>query len=166
MHLDIGLPLLSELDQLRKTFWQNRNYQNLINTEDKSPDSCEESGCSQPQRQSAETRSPPESANNNQNRTQSRLERLNSQHSQDAITEHGLLSGECTENSPDKCRSCCSSAGTQSGQNGSEPYENNNPSGQPQSQREASESLLEESNSLRRICGVLWDKSTEDSSLL
>lgn len=165
MHLDIGLPLLSELDQLRKTFWQNRNYQNLTHNEDKSPDSCEESGCSQPQRQSAETRSQPESANNNQNRTQSRLERLNSQHSQDERTERGILSGECTENSPDKCRNCCSSAGRQSGQNGSEPYENN-PSGQPQSQREASESLLGKSNSLRRICGVQWDRSTEDSSLL
>lgn len=166
MHLDIGLPLLSELDQLRKNFWQNRNYQNLIHNEDKSPDPCEESGCSQPQRQSAETRSRPESANNNQNTTQSRLERLNSQHSQDESTEHGLLSGECTENSPDKCRNCCSSAGTQSGQNGSEPYENNNQSGEPQSQREASESLLEESNSITRIRGVLWDRSTEDSSLL
>uniref|UniRef100_A0A673BWH7 LIM domain kinase 1 n=1 Tax=Sphaeramia orbicularis TaxID=375764 RepID=A0A673BWH7_9TELE len=34
MHLDIGLPLLSELEQLRRTFWQNHNHQNHTNNKD------------------------------------------------------------------------------------------------------------------------------------
>lgn len=31
MHLDIGLPLVSELDRLHKTFWQNHSSMRLGN---------------------------------------------------------------------------------------------------------------------------------------
>ncbi|XP_029304707.1 LIM domain kinase 1-like isoform X2 [Cottoperca gobio] len=42
MHLDIGLPLLSELEQLRRDFWQNPNHQNCSYNQDKPPDSHEQ----------------------------------------------------------------------------------------------------------------------------
>uniref|UniRef100_A0A672GLG3 non-specific serine/threonine protein kinase n=1 Tax=Salarias fasciatus TaxID=181472 RepID=A0A672GLG3_SALFA len=37
MHLDIGLPQLSELEQLCRTFWQNHNHENLTHNRDESP---------------------------------------------------------------------------------------------------------------------------------
>lgn len=139
MHMDIGLHLLSELDQLCKTFWQNRNNQNLIHNKD-SP---------QPQ---------VENANSNQNGVQSPFNRLNSQ--QDAtITGCSHPGGECDGLSLDQCHNSCSSAGIESR---TESHENNNTS--RQTQTEVSEPTAGQSNRPRRICSALWDKSTEDSS--
>uniref|UniRef100_A0A672GQ92 non-specific serine/threonine protein kinase n=1 Tax=Salarias fasciatus TaxID=181472 RepID=A0A672GQ92_SALFA len=42
MHLDIGLPQLSELEQLCRTFWQNHNHENLTHNRDESPVSHEQ----------------------------------------------------------------------------------------------------------------------------
>lgn len=141
MHMDIGLHLLSELDQLCKTFWQNRNNQNLIHNKD-SP---------QPQ---------VENANSNHNEMQSPFERLNSQ--QDT-TKTGCSNpgAECNGLSLDQCQNFCSSAGIELG---TETHENNSISGQTQT--ELSERTAGQSNRPRRLCGVLWDKSTEDSSEL
>uniref|UniRef100_A0A672GLV6 non-specific serine/threonine protein kinase n=1 Tax=Salarias fasciatus TaxID=181472 RepID=A0A672GLV6_SALFA len=38
MHLDIGLPQLSELEQLCRTFWQNHNHENLTHNRDEDKD--------------------------------------------------------------------------------------------------------------------------------
>lgn len=138
MHMDIGLHLLSELDQLCKTFWQNRNNQNLIHDKD------------EPQPQV-------ENANSSQNGVQSPFKRLNSQ--QDTtMTGCSHTGGECNGLSLDQCQNSCSSAGIESG---TETHENNNTSGQTQT--DVSEPTAGQSNRPRRICSALWDNSTEDS---
>lgn len=141
MHMDIGLHLLSELDQLCKTFWQNRSNQNLIHNKDG-------------------PRPQVEKENNSQNGVQGHFEKLNSR--QDTTTtECSHPREECTGLSLDQCQNCCSSAGIESG---TETHENNSTSGQPQTQKGVSEPVAEQSNRPRRICSVLWDKSTEESS--
>lgn len=141
MHMDIGLHLLSELDQLCKTFWQNRSNQNLIHNKDG-------------------PRPQVEKENNSQNGVQGHFEKLNSR--QDATTtECSHPREECTGLSLDQCQNCCSSAGIESG---TETHENNSTSGQPQTQKDVSEPVAGQSNRPRRICSVLWDKSTEESS--
>uniref|UniRef100_A0A665TSJ1 non-specific serine/threonine protein kinase n=1 Tax=Echeneis naucrates TaxID=173247 RepID=A0A665TSJ1_ECHNA len=59
MHLDIGLPLLSELDQLRRDFWQNHNDQTPSDNQHNTMNSHELSHCSQPQGQSPDHTEPP-----------------------------------------------------------------------------------------------------------
>lgn len=141
MHMDIGLHLLSELDQLCKTFWQNRSNQNLIHSKDG-------------------PRPQVEKENNSQNGVQGHFEKLNSR--QDTTTtERSHPREECTGLSLDQCQNSCSSAGIESV---TETHENNSTSGQPQTQKEVSEPVAGQSNRPRRICSVLWDKSTEESS--
>lgn len=175
MHLDIGLPLLSELEQLRRAFWQNHNCQNHFHNQDKTLDSHEQTQCSQPYRQSPDPRRRSDNANNHiepnhltqiqdQNSTpESHSEGQQLTHdTHDTRTEYDHLSKECNDHSPDKCQTCCRSASTDLGKNRSETYEHNNPSGQPKTQQETSQ----RSNRPRRTCRVLWDRTTEDSSFL
>lgn len=139
MHMDIGLHLLSELDQLSKTFWQNCNNQNLINNKDSPPPQVENANC-------------------NKNGVQSSIEKLNSQ--QDAtMTGCSHPGGVCNGLSLDQCQNSCTSAGTESG---TETRENNNTSGQTQT--EVPEPTAGQSNKARRTCSALWDKSAEESS--
>lgn len=140
MHMDIGLHLLSELDQLCKTFWQNGNNANLIHNKD-GP---------KPQ---------VENANSNQNGVQSPFKRLIPQEDT-TMTGCSHLGGECYGLSLDQCQNSFSSAGIESGtETGNE---NNNTSGQ--TQNEVSEPRTGQSSRPRRICSALWDKSTKDSS--
>lgn len=137
MHMDIGLNLLSELDQLCKTFWQNGNNQNLIQTID----------CPKPR---------VENTKHNRNAEQSPLERLNAQQDK-AVTGCSYPGGECTGLILDQCLNSSSCTGISSE---TKAHENNNTSGQTQT--EVSEPRAGPSNRPRRTCSALW--STEDSS--
>lgn len=181
MHLDIGLPLLSELEQLRRAFWQNHNHPNHSHNQDKTLDSHEQTHGSHPQRQGPDPNRHSDNANNHtepNHFTQSQDQNSKpdgEQHTHDnpdMRTEHSCLSRECNDHSQDKSQMCCRSTSTDSVKNGSETYEHSNPSGQPQAKHEPSQplqvnnSLLGLSNSPREICKALWDRSTEDSSFL
>ncbi|XP_070699880.1 LIM domain kinase 1-like isoform X2 [Pempheris klunzingeri] len=175
MHLDIGLPLLSELEQLRKAFWQNHNHKNHPDNQDKTLNSHEQTHCSKPERPSPD---PKQCLDNTYNHTESNHHTYSDgQHhtydNSDRRTEHNksCLSRECNDHSQDKRQMCCRSTSTGS-KNGSEACEHNNPSGQPEAQHELSQQLqvnksqLGQSSRPRGTSKVLWDKSTEDSSFL
>nr|XP_046266332.1 LIM domain kinase 1-like [Scatophagus argus] len=184
MHLDIGLPLLSELEQLCRAFWQVHNQQNHFPNQDKTLEPHVQNQCSEPQRQSPNPKRRSHSANNHtepnhftqsQDQISTPESHLDEQQhmpdNHDMRTEHDHLSQECNEYSQDKSQKCCRSLSTDSGKNGSETYKQNNPSGQPKTQHEPSgpqvnNSLLGRSNRLRRTSRVLWDRSAENSSFL
>ncbi|XP_044079802.1 LIM domain kinase 1-like [Siniperca chuatsi] len=187
MHLDIGLPLLSELEQLSRAFWQNHNNQNHSHNQDKTLDSHEQTHCSQPQRQSPKPKRSPDNAKkhiepNHLTQSQDHYSTPDShsdgeQHTHDnndmsTEHDHSCLSRECNDHSQDKSQMCCRSTSADSGKNGSETYGHNNLSGQPKAQHEPSQqlqinnSLLGRSNRPRRSCRAMWDRSTEDSSFL
>ncbi|XP_068456472.1 LIM domain kinase 1-like isoform X2 [Clinocottus analis] len=164
MHLDIGLPLLSELEQHRRAFWLNHSHQNNSGNQDKTLDT-EQTPRSQPQRQSSDPMQHPENTNHHiepKPLTQSQNQNsIPESHSDGEQHIHGLT--------------CYRSTSTDHGENGSETYECNNASG-PKSKPKAEDeplqplkvnnSLLGRSNRQRRTCRVLWEKSTEDSSFL
>lgn len=181
MHLDISLPLLSELEQLRRAFWQNHNHQNHSHYQDETLDSHNQQ--THNSSQSPDPKQHLENANNyikpndlTQSQNQYSTPDSHSdgeQHTHDS-TEHGhsCSSRECKDHSQDKSQTFCRSTSTDSGENGSETYERNNLSGQPKAQDEPSQplqvnnSLLGPSNRPRRTCRALWDISTEDSCFL
>uniref|UniRef100_A0A3B4Y9K6 non-specific serine/threonine protein kinase n=1 Tax=Seriola lalandi dorsalis TaxID=1841481 RepID=A0A3B4Y9K6_SERLL len=186
MHLDIGLPLLSELEQLRRAFWENHNHQNPSHNQDNTQNPHEQTHCSQPQQQSPDPKQRSDDSNNHTepNRlTQSQDPNSTpdshsdgQQHTcnnHDMRTEQDLscLNRECTNCSQDKSQ-CCRSSSIDSGKNGSETYEHNNLSGQEKVQHQPSQplqvnrSLLGQSNRHRGTCRALWDRSTEESSFL
>ncbi|XP_035521912.1 LIM domain kinase 1-like [Morone saxatilis] len=185
MHLDIGLPLLSELEQLRRAFWQNHNHQNLFHNQDKTLDSHEKTHCSQPQRQSPDPERQSGTANNHiepnhltQSKDQNSTPDSHSDGEQhvhdnhDMRTKHEDLSGDCNNHSQNKSQTCCRSTSPESSKSESETYEHNNPSGEPKAQHKLSQppqvnnSLLGRSNRPRRTCKVLWDGTKEDISFL
>lgn len=158
MHLDIGLSLLSELEQLRKNFWQN--HQDHVHNQDKPPGSQEQT---QPQRRSSDHRH--HSANANDDKGPNHLSQikdqyhtleshLGQQHPEDSHvmrSENNHMDKEC------KNEICC-----QSDKN--EPNQQKKTSHQPQ--EEIAQAMSSPSNGLRKMCSALWDRSTEDSSLL
>ncbi|XP_076606230.1 LIM domain kinase 1-like isoform X1 [Chaetodon auriga] len=183
MHLDIGLPMLSELEQLRRAFWQTHNHQNHFHNQDRTLDSHEQTHCSQrqspdPMLHSDNTNTHTEPSHLTQGQDQNGTPDSHSdeqQHTHDnhnERTEHNHLTEHSNDHSQDKSQTCCTSASTDSSKNGSETYEHKNPSGQPKAQHEPSQllqvnnSLIGRSNRPRRICRVLWDRTTEDSSFL
>lgn len=175
MHLDIGLPLLSELEQLRRGFWQNHNHQAPSQIQDHTPDSHEETHCTQ--QQSPDPKQRLDNSNEATEPNSTPAGHSDGQQQQpnnhDTRTEnsHSCLNTECTNDSQHKSQHC-RSLNTDSGKNGSETCENTVPSGQEKVQHQRSQplhvnsSLLGKSNRLRRTSKVLWDKSTEDSSFL
>lgn len=193
MHLDIGLPLLSEVEQLRRAFWQNHSHQNNSHNQQDNSLKCHElTDCSQTQRQSPVPKRRPDGANNHieaNQRPQSHdrngkpdghLDGQQHRRGGRVVrTEHDLscLNRDCNSHSQDK-RQWCRSSSTDSGKNTSATCEHDNPSGQPEVQHQPSpppllppppqvnSSLLSQSNGHRKTCRVLWDRSTEDSSFL
>lgn len=186
MHLDIGLPLLSELEQVRRAFWQNHNHQNLPHNQDRSPDSHEHS--SQLQRQCPGPGQCSDNINNH-NLQSRRLKESQDQKgtldcnsdgeqrtrdSNDLRPEPDLshFSEGCVEHAQDKSQTCCRFTGADPRKNGSETYEHSSPAETPKAQHEpsqplqANDSLLGRSSRPRRTCRVLWDRSKEDSSFL
>ncbi|XP_045895767.1 LIM domain kinase 1-like [Micropterus dolomieu] len=182
MHLDIGLPLLSELEQLSRAFWQNHSQQNHSHIQHNTLDSHEQTHCSQPQRHSPDPKQSPDNANNHiepNHFTQSQdhdstpdSHSDGEKHDMSTEQDHSCLSRQHNDHSHDKSQTCCRSTSTDSGKNGSEAYGHNNTSGKPKAQYEPSQalqdknSLLGRSNRPRRTCRALWDRSTEDSSFL
>ncbi|KAM7398187.1 hypothetical protein PAMA_006198 [Pampus argenteus] len=170
MHLEIGLPMLSELEQLRRTFWQNHEL-----------NSHEQTRSSQPQNQSPDPTQSSDNGNKHnepihltqsqdQNSTpDSHSDREQHTHDhEDMRTEndHFCLSTDCKDHLEEKSQRCC-----RSDKDTSETYEHS-PSRQPNTQCEPSQPLqvnnspLRRSNRIRRTGRVLWDRSTEDSSFL
>uniref|UniRef100_I3JQ38 LIM domain kinase 1 n=1 Tax=Oreochromis niloticus TaxID=8128 RepID=I3JQ38_ORENI len=138
MHLDIGLPLLSELEQLCKAFWQNNNHQCSENTNNHTePNQFTE--------------------NKDQN---GRLD-SHTNHEQNAQADLTVRTG-----SEGRKQSCCRSISTDPCNNGSETYEHSNPAEQLGARREQSRPVPEQLNRSRRIYKALWDTSTEDGSFL
>nr|XP_020473727.1 LIM domain kinase 1-like [Monopterus albus] len=64
MHLNIGLPLLSESEQLCRAFWNSHDQQNHAHHQDKTIISHEQTQCSSPQRQSPSHKQCSDNANN------------------------------------------------------------------------------------------------------
>lgn len=170
MHLDIGLPLRSELEQLSKTFWQNHNIQDNIH------DSHEQTHCSQPQRQSPDpdnTNNHTESNHLTQSQDQDSIpdshsdgqQNMQDNHSMRTEQVHSCLKRECINYSQDESQ-CCRTM------TDAETCKHENHSGQENIQHEPSQPLqdnssdLDQSNRHRRTCRALWDRSTEDSSFL
>ncbi len=185
MHLDIGLPLLSELEQLRRAFWQNYNLQSNFHDQDKILDFNTPLVPSQPQTQSPDLKRHSDNASNHTERNHLTMskDQISSpdshangqQHTGDnheAMTETEEQSRECYTYSKDKIQTCFKSTSTDSVKNGSKTNEHNNPPGQPKTQHEPTQplqvnnSLLCQSNNPKRTSTVLWDRSTEDSSFL
>lgn len=183
MHLNIGLPQLSELEQLSRGFWMNHNHQNQTRNQNKSPDSHEQTQCSQTQRHSPDAKLHSDNANNhtepnhltesqNLNSTPERhSDEEHDNHEMRPEDNHSCLSRQCKDHSQEKSKTCCKSTSVDSGENGSKSSERNNPSGQPEVQEEPSQQLqvntsLGRSNRQRRTCRVLWDRSEEDSAFL
>ncbi|XP_041863975.1 LIM domain kinase 1-like [Melanotaenia boesemani] len=173
MHLDINLPVLSELEQVCRAFWKNHNYENHTHNLDMSLVSCEHN-CSLPEGQS----SSPEQCSDNASNLTKPDDFTHSQGQKSSSDSH--LNGEQNTHSSDnnektgskeKSPSCCRSASTDSCLNQSESYEDSNFTSQAKPQLESSQPLhgrnsLGRSNRPRRICRVLWDRSTEDNSFL
>ncbi|XP_008286812.1 LIM domain kinase 1-like [Stegastes partitus] len=153
MNLDIGLPLLSELEQLCRAFWQNNNHQSHTHNQDKTFISQEQIQPSQPQRQSLNPRQRSDNENNH-------IEPIHVDQSQEQNSTPESHSNGEQHTHDDHCK------------NGSETYEHNNSTGQLKAQHEPSQSLqarnwlLSQSNRPRTICSAMWDGSTEDSSFL
>ncbi|XP_010737786.3 LIM domain kinase 1 [Larimichthys crocea] len=184
MHLDMGLPLLSELDQLRRAFWENHIQKNFFHEQDKMLVPPEQIHCSQPQRQSPSPKRCSDDAKkhaelNNITQSQDQTSTLesHSDRQQHKHNNHGMrtvykhMSGECNDHSQDKRQTGVRSTSTDR-KNESETNEHSNSVGQLISQYELSQPLqvnsplLGRSNRPRRICRVLWERTTEDSSFL
>ncbi|XP_034540486.1 LIM domain kinase 1-like [Notolabrus celidotus] len=178
MHLDIGLPLPSEFEQLRKAFWNNQNHQHHSPNLDTTPDSHERTHGSP--KQSPDTKSRSDNTVNHIERnhlTQSadqgstpKSHMDKDRHTQD---HHDVK----TENKePCSGRKCdgqlCKSTSKDSCKNGFETSKHSNPSGQPNAKNEPSKPLqvnnsqLDQSSGSRRSCSVQWDGTREDNSFL
>ncbi|XP_059208389.1 LIM domain kinase 1-like [Centropristis striata] len=163
MHLDIGLHLLSELEQLRRAFWQNHHQQNHSHNQDKTPDSHQQTRRSRLQRQSHDPQTHSDDANNHIEPHQ-----LTQNQNQSSSPDSPDMRSEL-DHSQDTSETRCRSMSTDSGETGSE---TNDPSGQqealdePSPRLQVKNSLLGRSNRSRRTCRALWDRSTEDSSFL
>lgn len=154
MHLDIGLSLLSELEQLRKNFWGN--HQKHIHNQDKPLGSQEQA---QPQRRSPDRRQ--HSGDASKDKGPNHLSQIQDQYH----TPKSLLGQQLPQDNhvirPDnnhtdkECKNttCCRSDKT-------EPNQHKKQSHQPQEQ------TLHSPSNGRRTGSALWDRSTEDSSLL
>ncbi|KAM3869173.1 LIM domain kinase 1-like [Diretmus argenteus] len=168
MHLDIGLPLLSELEQHSRAFWQNYDYHHHSHNQDGtvSPDHLHSP---QSQRCSLDAKHCPDTTSNHP---------INLSQSPDQnSTPHGLADAQ--EHKQDHNQSCLdtehkdqtqsnhSSVSRDSNKEGSENCEHNNHSGDPKPQHEPPKQQQDRRpHRPRRTCRVVWDTTTEDSSFL
>lgn len=175
MNLDICLPLLSELEQLRRNFWQNYNHQNHSQHQKRTLDSDEQNHF--PQLQGGSSRKSSDIANNCR-----RPHRLPQSHDQNSSCESDLdrdqpdtrivpepshLSQECKDRAQDNSHKCCRSTGKDKCES-SDPNSTEQPVPQhePLHPLQVNNSLSSPSNRLRRMCRVPWNRTTEDSSFL
>ncbi|KAM9846966.1 LIM domain kinase 1-like [Aulostomus maculatus] len=177
MHLDIGLPLLSELEQLRKTFWESHTHQNhnqILNSQEKRPSPRPQSPKHEQSSDNENNLKKPNHLTPSQDQNSipdSRLTRellTNDHHDMRIVQDHSHINKEYKDHAQDD--SCSRSTSRDSGTDRSE-VSDHNLTGQPSAQREPSQPL-QLHNSLgrpsrpRRIFRVLWNRTTEDSSLL
>ncbi|XP_028278193.1 LIM domain kinase 1-like [Parambassis ranga] len=172
MHLDIGLPVLSELEQLCKAFWQNNSYQNHPLDQENSLSSNEKTQSSLRQSPSPKQCSDMDANNyvepnhitsNQQKNITAEIHSNGEQHT------HNVLQGETEPQ--DMNQPCSRSTSTDLCKTGSETWEHNGVTKQPNAQEEPSQPLkvknpLGLSNRPRRSGSAMWDSSTEDSSFL
>ncbi|XP_011481562.1 LIM domain kinase 1 [Oryzias latipes] len=171
MHLNIGLPLLSELEQLCRAFWKDYDHLNLTPNQDVTE---HQKLCSQTEEQTNSAEHCTENTNNN---TESYLLTL-SQNSNIPLESHsnGNLERHSDLNNVrngSKDSNLLSLKITDSGQSECDTCETmNNSTATPESQQESSEpqqvkghTTLSRSSRPRRVCRVLWDKPPEDTSV-
>ncbi|KAF3705706.1 LIM domain kinase 1 [Channa argus] len=173
MHLNIGLPLLSELEHLCTAFWQKHIPQN----QDKTLNPHTEFHCSQ----SPDDEHGSDDANNHtdtnrhcQNQEQSGApdsyfdghQQMHKNNDLRTENNNSGLSTACKNHSQDNSLSC-SLTRTDLGNNGSETYEHDSLSGHKPSQPlQVNNSMLSQSKRPIGSSRVLWDRSTDDSSFL
>ncbi|XP_074528465.1 LIM domain kinase 1-like [Halichoeres trimaculatus] len=186
MNLDIGLPLLSEYEQLRRAFWNNQNHQHHHHNLDMTLDSHGQTHSSRSQKASTDTKLCSDDVSNhreNYHLTQ-RLDSSSTsnshvdkdkhtQDSHDRKTESNKsTSGKKYESCSQEKRLFCKFTSKDSSKNGFETSKHSSPSGQLKSKNEPSKPLqvnnspLDRSDGPRRLCRVQWDSSTEDNSFL
>lgn len=153
MHLDIGLPLLSELEQLCQAFWQNHNQQNHSHNQDKAITSHE-------QRESPDHAQHLDNANNHIEPNHSFNSRRQNQNSepdsylvgqQHTHDNHEMRTGQDHFSLSKECKSL--SQNNNSGQESSQPLQVNN-------------SVLGQCNKPGKISKAQWNSITDDSSFL
>lgn len=149
MHLDIGLSLLSELEQLRKNFWQS--HRDHVNKQDKPPGSLEPT---HPQGQTSDSNNGP--SHLPQVTDQHRTAKSHSgppcrQDGRGTSSESNRTDKEHTNET--RCRSDKNETSQQA-----------NISHQPQ--KELAQALRSPSTRLRKTCSALWDRRSEDGSSL
>lgn len=155
MHLNIRLPLLSELEQQSRVFWHNHSHQRLCHSQDKTLDDDEEA-THRSQRKSSGPTQHSGSANNHT----------------EPQTKNSMPESHSEGETPTRDLTCCRLASTGPGKHGSETDAHADPSRKKKAEDEPLQPLqvnltvLGRSNRPRRTCRVLWDTSTEDSSLL
>lgn len=160
MHLDIGLPLLSELEQLGRGFWKNNNHQN--HNQDQTVISEEQTQSSEPHRLGSTPKQCSDNGNHTETNHCSQSQDENSapgSHSdgeQNTYDTFDVRSGSQGTNlsrhrstSPNLCK------------NGSESYE----TGQLKEQFQDKNSIPCHSNR-PTLYSAMWDSSAEDSSFL
>ncbi|KAF6715757.1 LIM domain kinase 1 [Oryzias melastigma] len=166
MHLNIGLPLLSELEQLCRAFWKNYDQQCLTPNQDETK---HQKLCSQTDKQTNSAKHCTENPNNhtesyhstpspNPNTLESHLNgnlerRRDLNNVRTGSKDTNLLFLKITDkNESDTCETM------------------SNSTGKPESQPDSSEAqqvkghaLVGRSSRPRRVCRVLWDKPPEDT---
>lgn len=180
MHLDIGLPLLSELDQLSRTFWHTHKHQKQSLNQIMTLSSHEQKHSPKPQspvpKQSddANNHQKPNHLTQTQDKISTSETRLDGEqlthdpHEMRIMPDPSYMS---QDHAPDNSQRSCKSTYKDSGKDRSETYELNL-AGQPIPQHEplqplqVDNSLPSPSNKPKRICSVLWNRTTEDSSFL
>ncbi|XP_015251469.1 PREDICTED: LIM domain kinase 1 [Cyprinodon variegatus] len=159
MNLDISLPLLSELEQISAAFWKNHSQQN----QDETPATCEQNLL-----ETLEENLRPELCSDKAN-SHTEPNEFPQHHSQDSKADKDVngeqhANGNGVRTSQDTNPPCCESVDSDSGKSESESHEECIIKGQTKSQHEPS--AAGRSNRTRRTCRVLWERSTEDSSVL
>lgn len=159
MNLDISLPLLSELEQISAAFWKNHSQQN----QDETPVTCEQNLL-----ETLEENLRPELCSDKAN-SHTEPNECPQHHSQDSKADKDVngeqhANGNGVRTSQDTNSPCCESVDSDSGKSESESHEECIIKGQTKSQHEPS--AAGRSNRTRRTCRVLWERSTEDSSVL
>ncbi|CAN9501110.1 unnamed protein product [Ophioblennius macclurei] len=154
MHLDIGLPLLSELEQICRTFWQNNNRENHASSQEETPVCHGQSQSSEPQRLS-----PQQCSDSTSNRTEpDQPPHSEDQHSNPVKQSNGKQHA-CDEWTSGVCES------------GSETSEQNSPARQRKLKGESSptmkvKNLLVRSSRPKNLSRAMWNGSVEDASVL
>lgn len=164
MHLDINLPLLSELEHLCRAFWKNYN-QNHSHNQDKAAVPHEQR-CSEPNGQSP---SPKVCSDNADSHTES-----NQSHGQNSLPKSDLNSEQLTDENHYTVKTgsqgtnqfCCKSVSVDIDNSEWETHKDCDLAAQhkPLQPLQVKSPLLSKSSISNKTSKVPWDRSTEESS--